>query len=161
MRIVCCAQKASLAAYIEQRTDQQVVFAIGGQRCRLATPIVAAHDVFYFHWEEQDGEILNVIVDTYHRVEFSGCEPRDLRTMSPPHRGPRWICSQESGQIWQEQLPDPLEGLVSPDENPARSRVSGVRSQSEVDLSRRQGAVRSIDCFRERTESGDISSRGH
>ena len=63
MRIVCRAHKASLAAYIEQRTDQQVVFAIGGQRCRLATSIFMAHDVFFFLWEEQDGEILNFIVD--------------------------------------------------------------------------------------------------
>ena len=112
MRIVCCAAKAALSPYVETRTDHQIVFSIAGQRCRLSTEVVATHDTFYFHWEEQAGDILNVIVDTYHRVEFNGSVPLDLvRTLPPPQRCPRWICSAENGQIWQEPLPDPLEGL--------------------------------------------------
>lgn len=112
MRIVCCAAKAALAPYVEKRNDQQIVFSIAGQRCRLSTEVVASHHTFYFHWEEQEGDILNVIVDTSHRVEFNGCAPRDLlQTVPPPQSSPRWICSPESGQIWLEQLPDPLDGL--------------------------------------------------
>ena len=85
MRTVCCAAKASLAPYVERRTDQQIVFLIGGLHCFIAPPLVAAHDVFYFHWEEEDGELLNVIVDTDHRAEFSSCPQRDLlQTLAPP-----------------------------------------------------------------------------
>ena len=112
MHIVCRATKASLPAYIEQRTDQQVVFAIGGQRCRIATSIVRAHDTFYFHWEEQNGEIFNVIVDTHHRAEFDGYATRELLEMIPaPPRRSRWICSSERGEIWEEPIPNPLDGL--------------------------------------------------
>lgn len=99
MRVVCWADKASLAPYVERRTDQQVMFTIGECHCVIATPIVASHDVFYFHWEaEEGGEILNVIVDTYHRVEFQDCPERELRQMvDPPERRRRWICAPERG----------------------------------------------------------------
>ena len=46
--------------------------------CTIAAPIVAAHDVFYFHWEKEAGQMLNVIVDTSHRLEFESCPERDL-----------------------------------------------------------------------------------
>ena len=112
MRTVCCAAKASLAPYVERRTDQQIVFSIGGLHCFIATPLVAAHDVFYFHWEEEDGELLNVIVDTVHRAEFSSCPQRDLlQTLAPTQRRPRWICAPGQGQVWAESLPNPLAGL--------------------------------------------------
>jgi hypothetical protein len=78
----------------------------------IAAPIVAAHDVFYFHWEEENGQILNVIVDTCHRVEFESCTERDLlQTVVPPERRPRWICASEGGRIWAEPQPDLLAGL--------------------------------------------------
>lgn len=112
MRIVCCAKKTSLSPYVERCTDEQIIFTIGACRCRLSTPIVAAHDVFYFHWEEEAGQVLNVIVDTHHRMEFESCPERDLlQTIAAPEHRPRWICAPEQGHIWAEPQPDLLAGL--------------------------------------------------
>ncbi|MDH3601284.1 MAG: hypothetical protein OEU26_16835 [Candidatus Tectomicrobia bacterium] len=87
MRLVCRADTNTLDAYIERRTDQQVVFAIGAMTCRIGREIVASHDTLYFHIEEQGGEVLNVIVDTVHRQEFSHCPERELlQTFAPPRR---------------------------------------------------------------------------
>lgn len=88
MRLVCRADTPTLDAYIEQRTDQQVVFAIGGRTCRIASKLVASHQTLYFHIEELGGEVLNAIVDTVHRHEFSHCPERELlQTFVPLSHG--------------------------------------------------------------------------
>jgi hypothetical protein len=73
---------------ILRRTDKQVVFSIRGTECILSAALADSSAVLYFHAEEQAGQVVNIVVDTACRPEFSDCPATPLPHLSPVGKRP-------------------------------------------------------------------------